>query len=569
MFCKDIKNDFKFSLWNKKAEDIFGLKAKECIGKSDYDFFSKKDADWYRKKDQETIKMTSIIDIPEEVVESSNKKVIVHTQKIIVRDMEGNPSFLLGVSEDITERKLAEKRLLEYKHFFDNSADFSCIANTEGYFETLNQNFEKTLGYSENELLENQFLSFVHPDDIDSTLKEIEKLKTGTTTKRFMNRYRKKDGSYLWFSWNTSPNQETGKLYAIARDITEQKEAEEKIKKSEEKYRSVVENAAEIIMTVDSNNKIQFMNHTSSLMPEEEVLGMDVYDFVPKEYHELVKQKLNKVYESKKLQSYEMPGLTSNGITKWYSTNIGPLFTGDEVTGITFIVRDISDRKNAEEKISRSLQEKEVLLKEVHHRVKNNLQIMLSILNLQYSNITDQKLGDLVRDIGGRIKAMSFIHELLYQANDFSSINFSEYITNITNNLLYSYIHTNSIDLKVDVGTVFLDLDRAIPCGLILNEIVTNSLKYAFLVKESGEISISLTQKEGFIQLIIADNGSGLPGHIDFRNTESLGMQLIVTLVQQLNGEISLDNSNGAKYTITFRTITTPEIAKTKKLIEI
>lgn len=566
VFCKDIKNDFKFSVWNKKAEGIFGLKAEECIGKSDYDFFSKKDADWYRKNDQETIKMTGILDIPEEVVESSNKKVIVHTKKIIVRDMEGNPRFLLGVSEDITERKLAEKRLLEYKHFFDNSADFSCIANTEGYFETLNQNFEKTLGYSENELLENQFLSFVHPDDIDSTLKEIEKLKTGTITTRFVNRYRKKDGSYLWFSWNTTPNQETGKLYAIARDITEQKEAEEKIKKSEEKYRSVVENAVDMIITFDRSSLITFANHLRPGTRVEDVLGKSIYNLVPEAYRGHVKEKVEKVFESKSPQSYELPGKHLDGSSAWYSANMGPVFSGDKVSGITLILRDVTDRKKAEEKIQQSLKEKEVLLQEVHHRVKNNLQIMLSILNLQYANITDKKLLDLVRDIRSRIKAMSFIHELLYQTNDFSSINFSEYITNITNNLLYSYSQDHTIDLKLDVGTVFLDLDRAIPCGLIINEIVTNSLKYGFIYREKGEVSISLTQKNELIQLIIADNGSGLPDNVDYRNTESLGMQLVVTLVQQLNGEISLDNSNGAKYTITFKTITKPEIPQLEKL---
>ena len=448
VFCKDIKNDFKYTLWNKKAEDLFGLKADECIGKDDYSFFSKEHADSYRSYDIEAGKKDGIIDVPEEIVESENKRVTVHTQKTVVRDPEGNPHFLLGVSEDITERK----------------------------------------------------------------------------------------------------------------------KAEEKIKKSEEKYRSVVENAADMIITFDSDHIIQFINHLQSGTPVEQVIGTSIFTLIPQEYQDQVKQKIKKVFESKKPQSYELEGQHLDGSTGWYSTNMGPVFSGDEVTGITLITRDISELKTTELKIQQSLKEKEVLLKEVHHRVKNNLQIMLSILNLQYANITDKKTLDLLRDIRSRIKAMSFIHELLYQTSDFSSINFSEYISNITNNLIYSYTKSQTIILKLDVGTIFLDLDRAIPCGLIINEIVTNALKYAFTNQENGEVHVSLSQKNDLIQLVIADNGKGFPGNIDYRNTESLGMQLVVTLVQQLAGEIVLDNSSGAKYTITFKNFNKPELVSTNDI---
>lgn len=441
VFCKDLKKDFQYSMWNKKAEDIFGLAAEECIGKNDYAFFSKKDADWYRANDILASKMTGILDIPEEGVERGNTRVIVHTKKTIVRDSNGIPRFLLGVSEDITERKIAE----------------------------------------------------------------------------------------------------------------------DKIKKSEEKYRSVVQNTSDVIITLDNNYIIQFINHTPSGAPIDKVMSTSIYNYIPKEYQELAKQRFKKIYDTKKSNNYEMPGQHLDGTIAWFSISVAPLFSGDEVIGITLIIRDLTERKIADDKIQQSLKEKEVLLKEVHHRVKNNLQIILSILNLQYSNITDKKTLDLLRDIRSRIKAMSFIHEILYQTNDFSSINFSEYISSITNNLIYSYTPNNSIDLKLDVGNVFLDLDRAIPCGLIINEIVTNALKYAFIgssnekrLSKKGEVSISLTQTDNQIHLIIADNGKGFPKEIDYRNTESLGMQLVVTLIQQLRGTISLDNSNGAKYTIIF-----------------
>jgi two-component sensor histidine kinase len=149
---------------------------------------------------------------------------------------------------------------------------------------------------------------------------------------------------------------------------------------------------------------------------------------------------------------------------------------------------------------------------------------------------------------------MAFIHESLYQANDFSSINFSDYVVNLLQNLMQSYSKLNqTVKLNVDLQTIFLNLDSAIPCGLVINEIISNALKYAFVVnKEGDEITITMQMEDDKIRLVVGDNGVGLPQNIDYRNTESLGLQLVVTLVGQLNGSLDLDNIKGTKYTIVF-----------------
>jgi two-component sensor histidine kinase len=252
-------------------------------------------------------------------------------------------------------------------------------------------------------------------------------------------------------------------------------------------------------------------------------------------------------------QTFEMQILHSDGFIAWYSINAGPIFFDKEVVGVTVITRNISERKQGEEKVKQSLKEKEILLQEVHHRVKNNLQIILSIINLQFGTVKDKKTLDLLRDVRNRIKAMSFVHELLYQANDFSSINFSEYVSNIINNLIYSYAQKQSVVLKQDIDPVFLDLDIAIPCGLIINELITNSLKYAFSENENGELFISLKQTDGTIKMVIADTGKGFPNTINFRKTKSLGMQLVVALLDQIGGTIELDNTNGTAFSIAFK----------------
>jgi two-component sensor histidine kinase len=255
-------------------------------------------------------------------------------------------------------------------------------------------------------------------------------------------------------------------------------------------------------------------------------------------------------------QYFETKMIDRQNNVVWREIFLNPIFDelGNlvEVAGIGL---DITEKKLANEQIHNSLQEKEVLLKEVHHRVKNNLQVISSILNLQSSYVKDQSTLNILKESQDRIKSMAFIHESLYQTKDFSSINFSEYVVNLSQNLLHSYSSLeHEIKLNLDIQNVFLNLDLAIPCGLIINEIVSNALKYAFVdKKEDAEIMIKMHLKGENLHLQIKDNGKGLPKHIDYRNTESLGLQLVVTLVDQLNGSIELDCTQGAHYNILFK----------------
>jgi len=211
-------------------------------------------------------------------------------------------------------------------------------------------------------------------------------------------------------------------------------------------------------------------------------------------------------------------------------------------------------RKCAEEQLKASLQEKEVLLKEIHHRVKNNLQIISSLLNLQSEYIQDKQYLELFKISQNRIKSMALIHEKLYQSKDLARIEFAEYIQDLVNSLFGSYkVNSDTITLKIDVEQVFLGLDAAIPCGLILNELVLNSLKHAFPTGNSGEINIQFyLNNENKFNLIISDNGIGFPQDFDFINAESLGLQLVNALTNQLEGTIELNGRVGVEFKITF-----------------
>jgi two-component sensor histidine kinase/PAS domain-containing protein len=247
----------------------------------------------------------------------------------------------------------------------------------------------------------------------------------------------------------------------------------------------------------------------------------------------------------------------------WLDTHVSVLRDArGRPAGLLVVLRDVTKWKHADlelkrsnEALSASLHEKEVLLKEIHHRVKNNLQIVSSILSLQSGGACSESQATLLRESQDRIRSMALVHEKLYRSRDLSRINFAEYVRSLTTSLAHSYIVSPAIRTRVDIQDVYLDIDSAIPCGLIINELVSNSLKYAFPGGRAGEVCVSLSQSDGRYILVICDDGVGLPPGLDFRNTASLGLQLVNTLVSQLEGTIELDSSGGTRFKITFAEI--------------
>jgi len=222
---------------------------------------------------------------------------------------------------------------------------------------------------------------------------------------------------------------------------------------------------------------------------------------------------------------------------------------------IVMVARDITERKEFENALKSSLEEKEVLIREIHHRVKNNMQIISSLLNLQKQYVHDEEAVNVLLESQNRVRSMAMIHEKLYKSRNFSEINFTDYIRSLVDDLFYSYgVDSNQIKKNIILDEVMLGLETAIPCGLILSELVTNSLKYAFPNQKNGEFKIELhTINDSEYNLIISDDGVGIPENINFEETETLGLQLVNSLVNQLEGTIKLDRDNGTEFKIIFR----------------
>jgi PAS domain S-box-containing protein len=217
--------------------------------------------------------------------------------------------------------------------------------------------------------------------------------------------------------------------------------------------------------------------------------------------------------------------------------------------------RDITERRKAEEQIRRSLSEKTVLLKEVHHRIKNNLQIICALLDLQSDSIPDEQSRISFQDSRDRVRSMALVHEQLYQSRDFASIDLAGYIESLAACLFDSYVvEPGRITLRVEAESVLSGIDVTIPCGLIISELVSNSLKHAFADGREGEVVIGLnTAPDGWITIFVADTGVGFPPGIDVMNAPTLGLQIVSMLVKQVRGEIELRNDNGAYCMVRFR----------------
>ncbi len=226
------------------------------------------------------------------------------------------------------------------------------------------------------------------------------------------------------------------------------------------------------------------------------------------------------------------------------------LIPGTEKGIISFM--DISDRKIAENKIKNSLNEKELLLREIHHRVKNNMQIISTLLTLQSAQIDDQKLIDLYQESQNRIQAMSLIHEKLYQSRDISKINLKDYVQSMVSDLLYSYEKDSQvIESNLDIDNALMSIDTAVPCGLIINELISNSLKYAF-PDRNGTINVYFHRiNDSDYCLSISDDGIGLPEDLDVEKTDSLGLQIVNNLINQLDGTLKI--SKPSKFEIRFK----------------
>ena len=313
---------------------------------------------------------------------------------------------------------------------------------------------------------------------------------------------------------------------------------------------TVIEGMVDAVLVLDAHGRVLDMNPAAERLvgrPRLEAVGHPVDRIWPEWQAGLL--------ERDGAGSGREVTLNHSGEPRTYDARLSSQFDwrGQPIS-YAIVLRDMTERKRAEEQVKASLQEKEVLLKEIHHRVKNNMQVVSSLISLQARLVQDPRLLDVLLDSQNRVRSMALIHEKLYQSRNLARVNFADYIHSLASYLFRSYGgRAEPIGLQVEVGEAYLDIDMAVPLGLILNELLSNALKHAFPDGRVGHVCIALGMSHHqHWTLTVGDYGAGFPEALDFRHTDSLGMQLVMTLVSQLGGAIDLERGGGTRFCITF-----------------
>lgn len=536
----------------------------------------------------------------------------IRDENNVIFDEEGNPKGITGTAINISERKKAEEQLktlnatlekrieertqdlssanrklkkqIQYRNKAElklgqqqkqlkllqmgiaNISDMVIITkapkedplNSEIVF--VNKAFEEFTGYNRAEV-EDKNPAFLHGSKTDAEMQEyIQKKIVNHESLRVEFINYKKDGTPYWVELDMAPfpADEDGYDYwvGINRDITKRKKAELNLEESEYRYRAYSELSFDAIFEISLDGTITDCNARASTMfgySRNEFIGMNTLKLMPDNYKDIQPDIITEEFITGD-EAWERMYKKKDGtlISCAISTKIYE--RGGEKRLIAYL-RDISEQKEYEEKIRQSLKEKETLLAEIHHRVKNNLAIISGLLEMQTFNAADESIAKELKESQSRIQSIAIVHEKLYQSESLSDIALDTYIGELLSFIAQTFTkEDDNVRVTKDIEAISLNIQEAIPCGLILNELITNAFKHAFKGVEDGRLHISLKKKaDDTITMKVENNGNSLPDDFDIASSSSLGMTLIQTLVKQLDGSLDVTSENGACFIVSFK----------------
>jgi PAS domain S-box-containing protein len=490
----------------------------------------------------------------------NGKKIPVEVNNHIFK-LDGQ-EVALAISRDISERKKAEHALEDseerFRMLFERSkAVMALIDPDSGDIIDVNPAAIHFYGYSADKL-QNMNINQINVKPSEKFSHEMDiTIKQGSN---FIIPQKLAGGEIRTVEIFNSPIEFNGKtiIFSIINDITQRKEMEDALRESEEKYRMLFEEDPYFNMILGKDGTILDVNKTiTNIMglSKEDIIGKNFsqIETIPKENMGEYYSKIRSLLGGEYVEPFESNFKDINGNISYVLIHLKTIMDNGEILYILAIGGDITQRKIAENEIKSSLVEKNTLLQEIHHRVKNNMQIISSLLNLQIKYVDDGKAVDVLKESQNRVKSMAMIHDKLYMSEDLTRINFVDYIKSLISNLFYSYNVEDTIKPALKIDRVSLNMETAVPCGLIISELVSNSLKYAFPDGRVGKIFVSLKSGDEYYELIIGDNGIGLPEEFDMDNIKTLGLMLVYSLTEQIDGKISINNDNGTRYTIIFK----------------
>ncbi len=497
---------------------------------------------------------------------SEGEKIYYDSHTWVMRDHNKKPIARVGISHDITSERLQEEKLKESERKFRTLAEnipgtvyiYEMCKDGKtrimhylgpGFREMIGEEFSKEINYDAT-----TFFDYVHPDDYEGLQIAAEKALKNNEPLSYEYRMQSTEGNILWIrSICRGMILENGNTLwqGVLINVSERKEAERQLKNNEAFSNALFEyNPVETVVVDKQGRVVRYNNSIGENHSRAPEIGDVMYkDYAAKHNIEMYNNLMNCIKNNERKVFPYTVYRKGEKSEKHLHITIAPFPEGAIITS-----RDITRQVRAEELLKREIDQKELLIKEINHRVKNNFALVSSLLAIQQQNIEDKEVRDIFEEAQNRIQSIALVHKLLYNSENLAHIDFSTYITSLVRQLRGGFEHkTGQITFDLNIQEVALDIAKAIPCGLIINELITNAFKHGLKDRETGVISVKMhSLDDSQVEFIVSNDGIPFPKEVDFRKTQTLGFQLVTSLVKQIGGTIELDKSKGTKFIITF-----------------
>jgi|GEM_PF-489967 len=462
-------------------------------------------------------------------------------------------------------RLRSEKSLADSEKRFRSLIDYSpigIIMINDYEIVYINDALADIFGYdSQQELIGTSFIGLIALEDREIVQKNYDARRKGENApENYESKGLRKNGEIFYLDVSASVLEIEGKQLVIGflSDITLRKEAENIVRNSEEKFRELAEQLPELVFELDLNCNFIYINTyglETILYGSKDIENkLNCIDLIVSDQRQRAYNNFKLILDEQSISNNEYTIIRKDGSTFQGIIRSNRIMKNNELIGMRGVISDISEIREVESKLRQSIEDKELLIRETYHRVKNNLNVVQSLFALQKNEIDDKEMSNHFNDAINRVNSMSMIHEMLHNSDDMKYLSAKEYVIKLVESLLFNNkSESQNILFKKDVEDITMDVSILIPLGLIINELLSNALKYAFIDEADGELTISLKKNnEDLNELIIKDSGSGLPEDFDIKKSKSLGLKIVNLLVRQIRGTIDISKRDGAEFTIIF-----------------
>lgn len=568
MFLVEVTddNEFRFVRNNHAHQEATGLPLSEFRGKTPYELLGPGLGEQVSQNYRRCVEAATSISYEEELDLPGGKRAWSTTLTPILRD--GVVVFIVGSGQDVTKVRDQENRLRTKRWRLESILEGTHVGTWEWNVQTgetvFNERWAEMLGYSLDELAPmsvKTWEALTHPDDLEAAKDILNRHFSGELPRYDLPiRMRHKDGHWIWVHDRGKVTSWTDDglplmMFGTHTDVTEDKREEELLREREERFASLFEHAPLGYQSLDTDGNLLMVNRAwldTFGYTRDEVVGRWFGDFLAPEYTTDLEQRFLQLQESGTVHA-EFEMIHKNGDRRYVAIEGTIGRDGHGQSHRTHcILQDITERREAEQRIQQLLREKEMILRESHHRIKNNMSTIASMLSLQASTTNSRETAEALLDARSRLHSMTVLYDRLYRSESVVEISVADYLSPLVDEIASVFANRGRIGIETEFEDFVLDARQLSHIGIVVNELVTNAMKHAFHDGQRGTISVSARREDGHAVVVVADDGKGIPEHIKCSSNPGFGLQFVNMLAEQLNGAVHIERDNGTRFRIEF-----------------